>query len=185
MQRTFDFDEQMQMSEGVSDKKDPKDVLLLRFPHAINVTRASVSEDKSGTDYWITQPSGHKQSVDVKVRAVDCKRFGNDDVALETWSVLEKKKIGWTRDSHKRTDYILWIWQDTGRWMLVPFPLLCAVFEKKWEAWSKKYKSPIQPTVNKDGSHWHSQCVFVPRLLLWREMYDAFGGNCITQFDIC
>ena len=166
------------MSEGVDDKKDIRAILLAHFPTAIDVERAKTSDDRSGTDYWVSIQSGQKLSVDVKVRKDDwAKRHPEqDDIALEVWSVIDVK-IGWTRDTAKRTDYILWIWLETGRWMLVPFPMLCSVFEKYWEQWCRVYRAPIQTTRNPNGSQWKSQCVFVPRNVVWNAMYGAFGGS--------
>src|SRR5690348_13330068 len=110
------FQDKKQMSEGIADNVDIPSILLECFPFAVKVEKASLAEDKNGTDYWVYLVSGHKLSVDVKVRKKD---FGKDDLALEVWSVIGKK-IGWTRDRNKRTDYILWLWMDTRRYSLVP-----------------------------------------------------------------
>ncbi len=172
----YSFQEQMKVSEGAGEK-DITTILLASFPTAVEVEKASTSDDRQGTDYWIIIQSGQRLSVDVKVRAMDWayKHPDEDDVALETWSVVGTK-IGWTRDVKKRTDYILWLWLDTGRWMLVPFPMLCSVFVRCWEEWRGAYKTRIQPTANRDGSQWKSECVFVPRSVIWAEIYAAFGG---------
>lgn len=177
--RSFTFQDQMRMSEGVSesDEINIEKIILSNFPTAEKVARANTSDDKNGTDYWVTMQSGQRASVDVKVRAEDWLKHhpGQDDVALETWSVIGAK-VGWTRDVQKRTDYILFIWLETGRWMLIPFPVLCSIFVKNWEEWRKKYKARPQFTRNPNGSHWYSECVFVPRALIWKEYYSAFGG---------
>lgn len=176
--KSFNFQDQIKMSEGVSNKKDIKEIILSRFPTAIQVEKATTSDDKSGTDYWVTIKSGQKLSIDVKVRKKDYSKDNpnKDDLALEVWSVINRR-VGWTRDTEKRTDYILWIWLDTGRWMLIPFPVLCDIFVKNWEGWCKKYYAPIQETKNPNGSSWKSQCVFVPRKLIWTEYYTNFGGT--------
>jgi hypothetical protein len=171
IQREFTFEDQMKMSEGIGDIEDLQQFLLMHIPYAIRVERASISDDKSGTDYWVTDKFGHRHSVDLKARDHD---FGKDDYALETWSVIESQKIGWTRDPSKRTDYIFWYWIDTKRWALVPFLPLCSVFEKRWQEWRKKYKPYSQYT--KTGKGWHSECVFVPSRIVWGAMYTAFGG---------
>ncbi len=178
--KTFNFQEQMRMSEGVSDIYDIEKILLKEFPHAVKIRKAAQAEDKDGTDYWMTLPYGHEQSIDVKVRDEDFQRQGKDDLALETWSVIkgqDHQKVGWTRDTMKRTDYIFWIWKDTGRWMLVPFPLLCSVFCEHWKQWSKQYQNATQRTL--DG--WHSKCVFVPRQIVWDAIYTSFGGLSYTS----
>jgi hypothetical protein len=176
-QRSFTFQGQMQMSEGATDKKEIEAIILSSFPTAIKVERAKVADDKHGTDFWVTTRSGRVFSIDVKVRAKDysVNHPEKDDVALEIWSVINTK-IGWTRDTEKQTDYILWIWLDSGRWMLVPFPMLCNVFSEHWEQWSKLYQVAIQTTKNRNGFQWKSQCVFVPRKIVWVAIYDTFSG---------
>jgi hypothetical protein len=174
----FDFHTQMLMSEGVSDKKNIGEIILSAFPTAIKVEKANKSDDKHGTDYWVTTQAGHTHSLDVKVRSRDYSknRPDRDDLALEIWSVVEKKVIGWTRDVNKRTDYIMWIWKDTGRWSLVPFPMLCGIFVKNWEEWRKKYQTAIQHT-DLNGFQYKSECVYVPRKVVWGAIYITFGGK--------
>jgi len=172
IEKSVTFENKMRMSEGASNKKEIVDIILEHFPNAVSVERANSSDDRNGTDFWVTMQSGEKESVDVKVREEDwLKKNGKDDVALETWSVIGKK-IGWTRDVNKRTNWIFFLWKDTGRNMLVPFPMLCSIFVKNCEEWCKKYKPSIQNTENR----WKSECIFVPRLVVWREIYNAFGG---------
>lgn len=187
IERSFSFDSQMRMSEGATDTNNIGAIILSCFPHAVNVEKANTSDDKNGTDYWVSLVSGDRVSVDVKVRERD---FGQEDVALETWSVIGRQ-VGWTRDVKKRTDYILWAWLSSNRWMLVPFPMLCHVFCENWERWSKSYKTSVQKTNNQNGSQWKSQCVFVPKKVVWNEIYRSFGGGkssvpfvpCFSQVD--
>jgi len=176
LERTYTFPTQMRMREGASNKTELDDILLEHFPNATKVERATSSEDRNGTDRWITMHSGEKESVDVKVREEDwLKKRGQDDVALEIWSVMGKK-VGWTRDTTKRTNWIFFLWKDTGRNMLVPFPMLCSIFIEHWEEWSKIFFSPIQRTPYAMGGYYKSQCVYVPRTLIWKEIYKVYGG---------
>lgn len=110
-------------------------------------------------------------SVDVKVRSKDYSLRGKDDLALETWSV-KGQKVGWTRDTAKRTDYILWFWQDTGRFFIVSFPALCRVFCHHWQKWLGKYEHETQ-----DSGRWQSECVFVPRAVVRRALEQWSGGT--------
>ena len=115
MPNSYGFNERMEMSED----GDLHGILLANVPDAVQVVRSSGEDDRAGTDYWVERSNGEKLSVDVKVRSEDWaakappKRA--DDLALETWSVVERNIVGWTRNASKRTDYILWFWQDTGR----------------------------------------------------------------------
>jgi hypothetical protein len=149
-------------------------ILLANIPGARQAVPACLDNDKRGTDWWIEMSSGYWLSVDVKIREKD---FGQDDLALETWSVVEKKVIGWTRNPDKRTDYILWYWIDTGKFVLVPFRPLCCVFQARWEKWLVAYKHDQQNTPDAfGGGFYHSECVFVPRRDLWQAMYNTSTG---------
>lgn len=177
MSREYGFDERMKMSDGFAAVADVESILMANVVGALNVHRAHEKNDRSGTDWWVEAIGGKHLSIDAKVRSQDyAAKNGEDDIALETWSVVEKQIIGWTRDTSKQTDYVLWLWLDTGRWMLVPFPMLCAVFSEHWQNWLQKYKNARQYTPRYGGGY-HSECVFVPRRELWASVYTMFGGT--------
>lgn len=172
----YDFHERLAMSHGVSQSATVESILMANVPGAVAVQKASKTEDKSGVDWFVKIKNGKRLGVDCKIRSVDYANRGKDDLALETWSVIENNKVGWTRDSNKQTDYILWLWQDTGRWCLIPFHLLCAVFSNRWQEWKQVHKYSQQHTPG-NGTGYHSECVFVPRLEVWRAIYEQFGGK--------
>ena len=173
----YDFKEQLAMSEGVSANKNVQDILLANIPGAVSVIRAHQSNDRSGVDYWVEMGYGGFAAVDIKVRDKDyAKAEGKDDLALESFSVVEKKIVGWTRNPQKRTDYILWFWKDTGRWCLLPFRMLCKVFSDNWESWKERFYSPQQYTPRASGNGYHSECIFVPRKIVWEEIYKHYSG---------
>ena len=178
MATEYSFDKQLVMSQGVSISQDVAKILLQEIPGAVGVYSAHQSNDRNGTDYWVEHERGTHLSVDVKVRQEDWAAKPEsdraDDLALETWSVVEKQKIGWTRDATKRSDFILWLWPKTDRWCLLPFPLLCQVFQQNWQKWSACYKTRQQYTPEMGG--FHSECVFVPRMVVWDEIYQLYSG---------
>jgi hypothetical protein len=167
------FKQQLAMSHGVSASNSIADILLANLPGAIRIEKATLAEDRSGVDWWANMLNGDRVGIDCKVRSEDYSVKGKDDLALESWSVVERKIVGWSRDPNKRTDYILWLWTDTGRWCLVPFPMLCKVFGDKWESWRRTFKVARQRT----DQRYQSECIFVPRHELWREIYQVFSGN--------
>jgi len=157
----YDFGERLTFSQG-HDERGVRAVLLNRIPAAVAVLRASDTDDRNGTDYWVERRAPlPRLSVDVKVREEDYaakpEPWRADDLALETWSDIGRK-VGWTRDESKRTDYVLWFWADTARFVLVPFHPLCHVFSRYWEQWMRTYKVARQ-----NSGNWQSECVFVPR----------------------
>jgi|SRR5579864_1728351 len=173
--RRFQFDEQLAMSHGHSASADIEKLLLEQIPGARNARPAAPENDRQGTDWWVEHVSGRHLSVDCKVRSEDwsVKSPPRDDLAIETWSVIEKQKPGWSRDQNKRSDYILWLWTDTGRWCLVPFHMLCAVTQEHWQRWISAYGANRQDTEGR----YHSECVFVPRRELWVCIFRRFGGS--------
>jgi hypothetical protein len=174
----FDFKKQLVMSAGVAVSEDIGQLLLERIPGALKISKASERDDRSGTDYWIDHARGVPISVDTKIRNEDpIEKRGRDDLALETWSVVGTK-IGWTLDETKRTDYILWWFKPTRRWVLIPFLQLQAVFKIRQDEWLALYKPFKQKTVGAgDRAGWYSECVFVPRREIWAAIYTDFGGS--------
>jgi hypothetical protein len=148
-----------------------------------NVKQGTHAEDKTGVDYWVHTNDNRAIGVDVKFRSTDRKRRGYDDLALETWSEIERSKIGWTRDANKMTDYVAWFWLDTGRYCILPFHLLRAVFTDKWEAWRQQYGYHHQVTSIPGQPRFTSECVFVPRTTVWRAIYEhcSWEGDSLTK----
>lgn len=177
---SYGFQDRLDMSQGISESKNIGDILVGNVAGAVSVRKSTETEDRNGTDWWVKLENGHEVSVDCKVRQQDWaykpKPNTADDLALETWSVIEKRVIGWTRDKSKRTDYVLWFWIESGRWCLVPFSLLCQSFDSRWRDWRKTYKTAVQKTTRSYGSY-HSECVFVPRREVWAAIYRDFGGQ--------
>lgn len=177
---SYAFGERLAMSQGISAGASVADILFRNVPGATAVSPASRQDDRRGTDWWVALRNGHKLSVDCKVRGEDYLRsHGKDDLALESWSVVEREIVGWTRDPDKRCDYVLWLWTDTGRWCLVPFAMLCRVFIDGWVEWRERYSFCRQFTPNFGG--YHSECIFVPRREIWAAIYKTFGGQSQPQ----
>ena len=170
------FSDKLDGSRDSSTSAKIMSILLKNIPGAVAVYPAHACNDRRGTDFWVENRRGDHLSVDAKVRAEDwaAKPEPADDLALETWSVVETEKIGWTRDASKRSDYIVWYWSDTGRWCLLPFPMLCQVFQKHWQQWSQRYGTHRQYTP--DYGSYHSECVFVPRTEVWNTIYGHYSG---------
>ncbi len=174
--RTYDFDEELRLSAGQSQGASVESILLEAIPGSEKAWPACEEDDRNGTDWWVKTRIEKWLSVDAKVRKEDWKAKGHDDLALEIWSVVEKRITGWTARDDKQTDYILWLWTDTGRWCMVPFLMLCHVFRANLPMWESRYKTAAQKTV-RGNQTWHSECVFVPRDVIWSAIKQTFGGE--------
>lgn len=161
---------------------DPDSVfpfLKHRIPNFLRIHRTGGVNDRTGTDYVVERSGLHSIAIDLKLRDEDFSvkppKFA-DDLALETYSVIEKNIIGWTRDSSKTADYILWFWKDTGRFFIVPFPPLCCVFQRYWQQWRTEYGPPVLQRT--EGYRcWHSECIFAPRLVVVEAVGRWYNGQ--------
>lgn len=171
----FSFGERMAMSNGVVATCDVAEVLKRMIPGAKKVNKSSAEDDKRGVDWWVDTACGDSLAVDAKVREMDYSLRGSDDLALETWSVVGQK-IGWTLDESKRCDFVVWLWKDTGRFCLMSFPMLCHAFRQNVEAWRTAYR-PFKQRSVRGSLTWESECVFVPRSVVWRAIEAEFGSQ--------
>lgn len=176
--REYGFDERLVMSNGHAVSVDVREVLLQCIPGAVRSFKSSTRNDRLGVDWWVRMLGGRHLAVDAKVREEDwaASHPDQDDLAIETFSVVEMDKIGWSRDAAKQCDYVLWLWKNTGRYCLIPFPLLCRVCQDNWQQWREQYKVAKQRTPWR-GGYYHSECVFVPRREVWAKIYESFGGS--------
>ena len=174
MSVVYDFDTQLQWSNGHAPH-GVETILRNRIPDCVAVVRADADHDRNGTDHWAVRPDPLPPlSIDLKARAEDWAPRGDDDLALETWSVIGQK-LGWTRDTSKRTDYILWYWADTKRFCILPFHPLCRMFRLHMDEWCATYK-----VCRQDSGLWRSECVFVPRMVV-QEAVWRWQNGCLKK----
>ncbi|MFC1762238.1 hypothetical protein ACFL6U_09170 [Planctomycetota bacterium] len=155
-------------------------ILAENIPGALQCHQAAPVNDRRGTDFWVEHARGDHLSVDVKIRTTDFSVHPNpniraDDLALERWSVVDKRIPGWPLDDTKRTDFVLWFWVDTGRWFLCPFMPLVAAFRANVHTWYRTY--PVHRQTTDDFGGYSSEIILVPRKVVWDAMYAAGSGH--------
>jgi hypothetical protein len=177
---SFSFEERLDFSQGHAPTVEAVfDILMVRIPAFKCIRKAPKTNDRTGVDYIVERYGLCSLQIDLKLREKDwwASHSEQDDLALETFSVIGTQKVGWTRDEKKVSDYILWFWQDTGRFYLLPFPPLCYVFQHYWEEWIKEYRTDRQYTRPENGRRgWYSACVFVPRKVIAQKIADWYEG---------
>ncbi len=162
MSNNYNFDTELKISEMEKTQEKIKQILTKHFKAEMVLKNPVKNQDDKGIDYYVYLPDYDVCTVDVKIR----KRKNRDnDVALETWSNIERQKIGWTRDKNKKTDFIMWLWQG-GEYLILPFTPLREVFEHYWQEWKEKFNWATQRTNNL----YNSECVFIPILYLKEEI---------------
>ncbi len=128
------------------------------FPEMVRFFWADSRLDKMGSDLVVVLPD-RQIHIDVKIRSDDPREWGEDDIAVELYSVVEKKKRGYQNEV---CDYLLWGFEKTQRAVLVPFKPFQTYHAKYFAFWEKWRAELPQTTVLKDGTTYHSTFCFVP-----------------------
>jgi len=159
------FRQDLRETETTEVDAKVRKALKKHFPACETIIKNDVKGNDGGVDYYVSNFI-YEYKIDVKVR----KRSSKDgDVALELWSNKEVGKVGWTLDSSKKTDYIVWIWDD-GHSEIFYFKDILEVFEERKDIWEKEFFAPTQKT-GSGGTYYTSQCVFVPISTLKEAIY--------------
>lgn len=175
--KTFDFDQQLAISQAPDVEAGIRRALFEGIPGLLAIHKAHKKNDLRGVDYWL-ELSGRMQTVDVKVRERDWSLSGNaDNVCLELVANDRTEKPGWVLDPDKITDWVLVFFRDSGRSYLYPFQMLQAAVLKaraKWQAERKKTARQITETLS--GSY-GSESLFVSNRDIWAVMYEQAHGK--------
>lgn len=182
-----DFKERLNFSEGVEVSGNVLNAVAGMVSNATRIRRAEEKDDRNGTDFWIDRTHDLPPiSLDVKHRSFcPIDRFNSDDACIETTSVYQgdnvlpysdegRKKIGWTLNYAKRTDYIVYTWPkgDKQRFWIVPFVPLCTAARVNWKQWAKEYGERMAR--NKD---YLTLSVYPPRTVIAKSIRQLMDGQ--------
>ncbi len=145
-----------------------------------SVEKTDDETDKLGIDYIVTFKDGSKMTVDAKTRKPGAKRYWTDgpELALEQYSVVENKKIGWLfKRSETHPDYILYTFDksDTDNFYIIPFVLLKKAAFINWSEWEKQFGIKKQP--NSDFNGYTSSALFVPASIVLEAVAKQMTGT--------
>lgn len=172
--RYNDFNQKLRYSLGEQQKFD-HEILKKHIPFCDKVEKTDIETDRTGVDYVATLRGGAVIYIDAKTREKGCSKYwnGEPELAIETWSVVEQKKVGWTFKENSNVDYILYTFpeSDCKEYFFIPFQLLRKVAVENYRAWTKKYKPKFQ--ANKD---YRSQAMFVPASVVLNAIEEAMKG---------
>lgn len=179
------FNEKVIKSE--SGERIEKDITILEkaFPNALAVLPYLVDENDKGVDYFVIFPDGQTKYIDVKARERGVSKYWKEtpfrdsngkalnepELTLEMWSNKEAKVVGWTFDTKKMTDYILYVFdeEDCPNAYLIPFKKLQETFKANYKDWIAKYGTKECTT---DGKYTTVSC-FVPVSVI----HEAIGEH--------
>jgi hypothetical protein len=157
------------LAQAAAHSVQPRDVLLT-LPGISIAEQGSHYEDLTGVDWVIGGEQITRLGIDLKMRDYRYSDY-NPDLCLETEST--DRSTGWTRDTRKRTDAVLWIYRN-GWCVLVPFRPLLVAFERNEQLWraDAAKRRPQYPggeniqTSYRNGSTWQSRDIVVSQALI-------------------
>ena len=168
------WDEKLKYSLGQQQEFDIE-LLKQYIPDSVSVVKTNVEQDKKGIDYVVTLNGGATINIDAKTREPGCSKYWinkQPELALEIWSVKEKKIIGWTLNTKTQVDYILYTFarEDCASFFLLPFQLLRKAFKQHGREWVNAYKSKLQK-----NKGYYSEAVFVPANVVLQAVSDEMA----------
>lgn len=160
--RSYGFDERIAFSRGAALESD-RETIKAFLVGCVKVVKASESDDRAGVDYIATLRKGYPVTVQAKRRDKGCSAHWNGEpqLALEKWSVVERKISGWTLDESKSSELILFSF-DPSDWheaFIVSAQHLRVAFRRYLHDWYAAHYHAMQHTPDRG---YHSECVFVP-----------------------
>jgi hypothetical protein len=161
--KVHDFDLKLAESDNARVRTLVHKALQDRFgSDYLQIHKAALANDRHGADYVAEFRHGQIRFVEAKVRAQDWLPRGQEaDLALETWADIDKQVFGWTRDTAKLSDYVVFVWLESGRSLLLDARLLRAWFCEHWETLRAKYDGRIV-TSKRGCREWRSEAIYVP-----------------------
>lgn len=130
------------------------ELLLPGFRHTIPTTD---EEDRLGADAK-AKINRDIAKLDYKVRSCDPRTWGEDDLVIEIYSVVEKQIRGY---ANRSTDYLVWIYSDTRRCVIIPFEKFKKIYAEHWTEWDFWLSEPDQ-TTRMGNTIYHSRFAKVP-----------------------
>lgn len=159
------FNQCYEYSLGARERFDTS--LLSKFiPNFKSVIKTDSETDKKGIDYIATLRDGSTITIDAKTRVKGSSKYWKNnepELALEQWSVVEQKKVGWVfKDSDQHPNYILYTFDrsDTDKFYFIPYLLLRKAAYRNWKQWEKMYGIKYQPNNSHGG--YTSSAIFIP-----------------------
>jgi len=155
------------------------------IPNCSTVIKSDAEKDRLGIDYIATLKNGVEIYIDAKTRELGASKwwkYGEPELALEIWSVCPggkynipdyMKKPGWSWDSSKLTDLILYTFHpmDSQKAYILPFQHIRMAVFRYMKRWISRYGIKTQET-KFNGLHYESQAVFLPASVLIKAIND-------------
>ena len=169
------FYEKLSYSLGEQQRVD-SELLKTCIPNCVSVKKTDTATDKTGIDYVARLDGGAEIYIDAKTRLPGCSKYwnGEPELAIETWSVVEGRKIGWTFSKKTNVDYILYTFpkEDYAGYFLLPFQLLRSAAKRCYYEWERLYPKHYQA-----NNGYKSEALFIPASVILAEIQNEMTGK--------
>ncbi|MBK1877206.1 hypothetical protein [Pelagicoccus mobilis] len=163
MKTAIPFEKRLRKSLEDSAKLPLQDLLRPYFPDARQLELAAPELDRRGVDVVLTLPGG-KVGIDLKLLSRDPRRFRRDTIPIELYSVKEADRKGYSGEA----DYVMWVYLDTRRTVLVRRVELVSFIDEFREEWAVFLEEREQTTVLANGFRYTSIHCNVPHKVIRR-----------------
>jgi len=168
MAEVNDWADKLAFSKGFRELTDVETIEAM-LPHCVEVMIVEDAESQRlGVDYIARLAGGATVNIDAKGRTKGAAKYwkdGKPELAIEVWSVVPENGKpgvpGWTFDTSKQTDLILYWFDDVADCYLVGFQSLRMAAVANYQDWHAKYCEPPQRSLRGDAT-WKSQAMFIP-----------------------
>ena len=169
------FYEKLSYSLGEQQRVD-SELLKTCIPNCVSVKKTDTATDKTGIDYVARLDGGAEIYIDAKTRMPGCSRYrkGEPELAIETWSVVEKKIPGWTFNEKSDVDYILYTFpkEDYAGYFFIPFQLLRSASIRCYPDWRKRFPKHYQ-----QNNGYTTEAMFIPADVILAEVKREMQGG--------
>lgn len=164
----------LRRSQEKLDRMDLASVFQDLFPGYESHRKASEPEDRAGSDYFLTV-AGRSETVDIKLLSRDPHLYGfwklGPALPLELWSVKERWICGYGGNA----DYVLWLYEDSTRTVLVRREDLVAFVNERRLEWMFFLKENESLSQLPNGTVYTSSFSWIPFYVL--DKYQIFKHN--------
>lgn len=169
------FSSCLRRSQEKLDRMDLTSVFKDLFRGYEGYRKASKPEDRAGSDYFLSV-AGRTVTVDIKLLSCDPHLYGfwklGPALPIELWSVKERWVCGYGGDA----DYILWLYEDSKRTVLVRREELIAFVNERRLEWMFFLEEKESLSQLPNGTVYTSSFSWIPYYVL--DKYPIFRHKC-------
>lgn len=155
-----------------------------RFPDALAIIPAHQKNDRLGVDFWIEFQGGKMERLDAKIRKLDYSSRGDARTAcLELLANCETGKPGWTVDAEKKTDWVLFLYRETGKYFFYRAGELRSIVTANLPHLRTIGKPALQRTATQAGCY-TSETLFIDHRTLGKLLYLRDRGQLTLPLDL-